>query len=68
MKYFVHRLEHNAVAVACCGETRVDNKAQSFITMMEVFEYYAAHHMKKVCPIQCRNRHPKFQQSTHRSP
>jgi chitin synthase len=33
--------------LACCGETQVDNKAQSWVTMIQVFEYYSNHHMKK---------------------
>ena len=59
IKYFVYRMERdndpkNADAaspsqslVACCGETRVDNPSQSFVTMIQVFEYYSSHHMKK---------------------
>lgn len=30
-----------------CGETKIANKAESFITMMQVFEYYISHHMTK---------------------
>ena len=33
--------------LALCGETKVDNKAQSWVTMIQVFEYYTNHHMKK---------------------
>ena len=32
---------------ALCGENQVDNKAQSWVTMIQVYEYYASHHMKK---------------------
>ena len=32
---------------ALCGETKVDNKATSWVTMIQVFEYYNAHHLKK---------------------
>ena len=32
---------------ALCGETQVDNKAQSWVNMIQVYEYYASHHMKK---------------------
>jgi chitin synthase len=35
--------------LACCGETQVDNKAQSWVTMIQVFEYYSNRHMKKAC-------------------
>ena len=47
IKFFVHKLEHDKSVLACCGETQVDNKSQSFITMIQVFEYYSAHHLKK---------------------
>ncbi|KAH6911179.1 chitin synthase [Coprinopsis sp. MPI-PUGE-AT-0042] len=30
-----------------CGETKIANKAETFITMMQVFEYYISHHMTK---------------------
>ena len=47
MKYLVHRMESDKSILASCGETRVDNRSQSFTTMIQVFEYYSAHHMKK---------------------
>jgi chitin synthase len=47
LKFLVHKLEKDKSILACCGETRVDNKVQSFVTMMQVFEYYSAHHLKK---------------------
>ncbi|CAK5272649.1 unnamed protein product [Mycena citricolor] len=30
-----------------CGETKVANKAETWVTMMQVFEYYISHHMTK---------------------
>ena len=33
--------------LALCGETKVDNKASSWVTMIQVFEYYNSHHLKK---------------------
>ena len=36
MKYFVHKMDHDASVLACCGETQVDNKMQSFTTMCQV--------------------------------
>eukprot|EP00581_Thalassiosira_minuscula_P009293 CAMPEP_0183702578 /NCGR_PEP_ID=MMETSP0737-20130205/633_1 /TAXON_ID=385413 /ORGANISM="Thalassiosira miniscula, Strain CCMP1093" /LENGTH=683 /DNA_ID=CAMNT_0025929211 /DNA_START=160 /DNA_END=2211 /DNA_ORIENTATION=- len=33
--------------LALCGETKIDNKSDSWITMTQVFEYYTNHHMKK---------------------
>ena len=47
LKYLVHRLENKKSVTACCGETRVDNKTQSLVTMLQVFEYYSSHHVSK---------------------
>ncbi|KAL7462210.1 hypothetical protein ACHAXS_002600 [Conticribra weissflogii] len=33
--------------LALCGETRVENKRDSWVTWIQVFEYYTNHHMKK---------------------
>lgn len=30
-----------------CGETKIANKTDSFVTMMQVFEYYISHHQSK---------------------
>ncbi|KAH7886333.1 glycosyltransferase family 2 protein [Phlebopus sp. FC_14] len=30
-----------------CGETKIANKADNFVTMIQVFEYYISHHMTK---------------------
>ncbi|EGN93760.1 glycosyltransferase family 2 protein [Serpula lacrymans var. lacrymans S7.3] len=30
-----------------CGETKIANKTDNFVTMMQVFEYYISHHMVK---------------------
>jgi chitin synthase len=47
MKHMIYRLERNKNTLACCGETQVDNKSQSWVTMIQVFEYFSSHHMKK---------------------
>jgi cellulose synthase/poly-beta-1,6-N-acetylglucosamine synthase-like glycosyltransferase len=47
IKYMVHHMEHEKMTMACCGETQVDNRSQSMVTAIQVFEYYSAHHMKK---------------------
>jgi len=44
MTYF---MERNKKVLACCGETKVDNKATSWVTMIQVFEYFASHQLKK---------------------
>eukprot|EP00833_Pecoramyces_ruminatium_P015877 jgi/Orpsp1_1/1189909/evm.model.d7180000075409.1 len=30
-----------------CGETKIANKSESWVTMIQVFEYYISHHMSK---------------------
>ena len=45
--HMVYSMEADKKILACCGETQVDNKAQSWVTMIQVFEYYSNHHMKK---------------------
>ena len=44
MAYSMNKNDH---ILALCGETKVDNKSQSWVTMIQVFEYYTNHHMKK---------------------
>ncbi|KIM47653.1 glycosyltransferase family 2 protein [Hebeloma cylindrosporum] len=38
---------HDEEIMGLCGETKIANKADTFITMMQVFEYYISHHMTK---------------------
>ncbi|KAF8664601.1 hypothetical protein AX16_000701 [Volvariella volvacea WC 439] len=38
---------HDEEIMGLCGETKIANKAETFITMMQVFEYYISHHMTK---------------------
>ncbi|TFL06551.1 chitin synthase [Pterulicium gracile] len=38
---------HDEEIMGLCGETKIANKADSFVTMMQVFEYYISHHMTK---------------------
>merc|ERR1719356_240879 len=45
--HMVYAMNQNSNILALCGETKVDNKWQSWVTMMQVFEYYNNHHMKK---------------------
>ena len=30
-----------------CGETKIANKSETWVTMIQVFEYYISHHMTK---------------------
>jgi chitin synthase len=42
-----HFKKPKSKVVALCGETRIENKWQSFITMIQVHEYYISHHLGK---------------------
>lgn len=45
--HMVYEMNKTPNVLALCGETRVDNKGQSLVAMLQVFEYYTNHHMKK---------------------
>jgi chitin synthase len=47
ISHLVYSMEHDNRILACCGETQVDNKAQSWVTMIQIFEYYSSYHLKK---------------------
>jgi chitin synthase len=47
LSHMTFSMNKNDRILALCGETKVDNKAQSWVTMIQVFEYYTNHHMKK---------------------
>ncbi|KAI5476309.1 chitin synthase, glycosyltransferase family 2 protein [Pseudohyphozyma bogoriensis] len=38
---------HDPEIMGLCGETKVANKTETWVTMMQVFEYYSAHHLSK---------------------
>ncbi|KII94232.1 glycosyltransferase family 2 protein [Plicaturopsis crispa FD-325 SS-3] len=38
---------HDEEIMGLCGETKIANKGETFVTMMQVFEYYISHHMTK---------------------
>ncbi|KAJ7657953.1 chitin synthase IV [Mycena rosella] len=38
---------HDGEIMGLCGETKIANKAETFVTMIQVFEYYISHHMTK---------------------
>jgi len=47
LSHMTYSMNKNDRVLALCGETKVDNKSQSWVTMIQVFEYYTNHHMKK---------------------
>jgi len=40
-------MAHDPEIMGLCGETKIANKTQSWVTMIQVFEYYISHHMSK---------------------
>ncbi|THH30224.1 hypothetical protein EUX98_g3956 [Antrodiella citrinella] len=38
---------HDYEIMGLCGETKIANKGETWVTMMQVFEYYISHHMTK---------------------
>ncbi|KAJ1564027.1 hypothetical protein HK096_009942, partial [Nowakowskiella sp. JEL0078] len=40
-------MARDALVMGLCGETRIANKRQSWVTAIQVFEYYLSHHMTK---------------------
>ncbi|KAJ7158659.1 glycosyltransferase family 2 protein [Mycena filopes] len=38
---------HDPEIMGLCGETKVANKADTWVTMIQVFEYYISHHLTK---------------------
>ncbi|KAK9238174.1 chitin synthase-domain-containing protein [Lipomyces kononenkoae] len=38
---------HDPQVMGLCGETKIANKRQSWVTMIQVFEYYVSHHLTK---------------------
>ncbi|GJJ70739.1 chitin synthase [Entomortierella parvispora] len=43
----VATMAHDPEIMGLCGETKIANKTQSWVTMIQVFEYYISHHMSK---------------------
>jgi chitin synthase len=40
-------MQHDQMIMGVCGETRIANKRQSWVTGIQVFEYFISHHMAK---------------------
>ncbi|OMH78627.1 Chitin synthase 6, partial [Zancudomyces culisetae] len=43
----VSALQHDSKTMGICGETRLANAKSSWTTMMQVYEYFIAHHLSK---------------------
>ncbi|KAJ3101079.1 Chitin synthase, class 3 [Phlyctochytrium planicorne] len=47
LKYMVQAMKNDPTVMGLCGETRIANKRTSWITAIQVFEYYISHHLGK---------------------
>ncbi|ODV83510.1 glycosyltransferase family 2 protein [[Candida] arabinofermentans NRRL YB-2248] len=45
--HMVAELVKNPDVMGLCGETRISNKTESWVTAIQVFEYYISHHQSK---------------------
>ncbi|RKP07402.1 chitin synthase-domain-containing protein, partial [Thamnocephalis sphaerospora] len=45
--HMVSAMERDPKVMGLCGETRVSNKRQTWVTMIQVYEYYISHHLGK---------------------
>ena len=43
----VNCMQHDDYIMGVCGETRIANKRQSWVTAIQVFEYFISHHLAK---------------------
>ncbi|KAL1920831.1 uncharacterized protein VTP21DRAFT_11466 [Calcarisporiella thermophila] len=47
LSHMVSAMVNDVTIMGLCGETRIANKKQSWVTMIQVFEYYINHHYHK---------------------
>jgi chitin synthase len=47
LRALVNCMQHDPMIMGVCGETRIANKRQSWVTAIQVFEYFISHHMAK---------------------
>ncbi|KAJ3115915.1 Chitin synthase, class 3 [Phlyctochytrium bullatum] len=47
VKYMVQAMKNDPTVMGLCGETRIANKTTSWVTAIQVFEYYISHHLGK---------------------
>lgn len=47
LKHLVNCMHHDNMIMGVCGETRIANKRQSWVTAIQVFEYFISHHHVK---------------------
>ncbi|RXK41503.1 chitin synthase 1 [Tremella mesenterica] len=47
LKHLVNAMHHDNSIMGVCGETRIANKRQSWVTAIQVYEYFISHHLVK---------------------
>lgn len=47
INHMVHKMEKERNIVALCGETRISNKMDSWVTAIQVYEYFINHNLNK---------------------
>jgi chitin synthase len=47
LRRMINAMIRDPKIIGLCGETRIANKWQSWVSMIQVFEYYISHHMGK---------------------
>ncbi|KAI8339625.1 chitin synthase [Chlamydoabsidia padenii] len=47
LTYMIAAMANDITIMGLCGETRIANKRQSWVTAIQVFEYYISHHYAK---------------------
>ncbi|KAG0319781.1 hypothetical protein BGZ99_004936 [Dissophora globulifera] len=47
LRLLMNCLNNDALIMGLCGETKIANKRQSWVTAIQVFEYYISHHLGK---------------------
>lgn len=47
IKQLVNCMHHDVMIMGVCGETRIANKRQSWVTAIQVYEYFISHHLAK---------------------
>ncbi|CAK5265359.1 unnamed protein product [Mycena citricolor] len=47
LRHLVNCMHHDHMIMGVCGETRIANKRTSWVTAIQVFEYFISHHLAK---------------------
>ncbi|RKO92199.1 chitin synthase-domain-containing protein [Blyttiomyces helicus] len=47
LTYMTNAMDNDPYIMGLCGETRIANKSASWVSMIQVFEYYISHHLGK---------------------